>query len=335
MNTQLGRRGFLGAMGGAAGLAAVSPSALFAQAQLDMATMNVGSAWYQYGVLLSQYMRRELPEGSVVNVRDFAGGDGNLRLIEADDRVQAALTFAMNVAWARRGMTDISEATAENVTLLAGAMDQYYIGMMALDSIGVDTLSEAIAEERGLHIATTPPGSSGDIGVTLLLQAHGIDEETLNSWGGSISRVSLQAASENMVTGRADIWVNMLVGGHPRATELAFGHPLRFLGLSDEAMGNMIDLGLNPAELPAGAFEGHDEGVMLPGTSTIMIANSNFSEDYAYGMVKSIIDNLDEIKSETASLRGWDMAAAADTDLAGGIPLHPGAERAYREAGII
>lgn len=335
MNNQLGRRGFLGAMGGAAGLAAMSPSALLAQAQLDMATMNVGSAWYQYGVLLSQYMQRELPDGSVVNVRDFAGGDGNLRLIENDDRVQAAVTFSMNVAWARRGMTDISEATAENVTLLAGAMDQYYIGMMALDSIGVDTLSEAIAQERGLHIATTPPGSSGDIGVSLLLRAHGIDEATLNSWGGSISRVSLQAASENMVTGRADLWVNMLVAGHPRATELAFGHPLRFIGLSDEAMANMTDLGLNPAELPAGAFEGHDAGVMLPGTSTILIANQNLDEDYAYQMVKAITGNLDGIKSEMSSLGGWDMAAAADTELAGGIPLHPGAERAFREAGII
>lgn len=336
MNTQISRRGFMGVMGGAAGAAALSPSAVFAQsAQIDLGTMNVGSAWYQYGVLLSQYFQRALPEGSTVNVRDFAGGDGNLRLIEADDRVQAAFTFSMNVAWARRGMTDISDATAENVRLLAGGMDQYYIGMMALDSIGVETLSEAIAEERGLQIATTPPGSSGDIGVSLLLRANGIDEDTLNQWGGGVSRVSLQAASENMVTGRADVWVNMLVPGHPRTTELAFGHPLRFLGLSDEAMAAMTEFGLNPAELPAGTFEGQDESVMLPGTSTILIANASLDDDIAYTMVRTIIENIEAMKEENASLRNWDMSVAANSELAGGAPLHPGAERAYREAGLL
>src|SRR5690606_38821557 len=141
------------------------------------------------------------------------------------------------------------------------------------------------------------------------------------SWGGSIQRVSLQAASENMATGRADVWVNMLVGGHPRTMELAHSHDLRFLGLSEEAMNNMRELGFVPSELPAGAFPGHDEGVMLPGTATLLIANEELDEEVVYAVTKALIENIDAIKQENASLRGWDLKAAADTELAGGIPL--------------
>jgi TRAP transporter TAXI family solute receptor len=268
-------------------------------------------------------------------VRDYAGGDGNLRLIEANDRIQLGMTFAMNLAWARNRMTEITDATADNVRLIAGGLDQYYVGMIAQDSLGSSSITELLEAGEGLDFSTSQAGSTSEIGLMQILAAHGVDEATLSSRGGSISRVSLQAASENMATGRVDVWVQMIVAGHPRLSELAFSNDLQLLGMSDEAMSNLESRGFVPAELPGGVFQGIDDPVVMPGTSTILIANAAMDEEVAYAMTRGIIENIDAIKSENAALRNFTLERAADVESNGGAPLHPGAERAYREAGVI
>jgi uncharacterized protein len=336
MSIRMNRRNFLGAVGGATALGAMAPRMAMAQGvNIDMATMGVGSAWYQYGISLSQYIGAGLPSGSIVTVRDFAGGDGNLRLIEADQRVQLGMTFSMNVAWARNRMTEITDATADNVRLIAGGLDQYYVGMVAQTSIGVRSVSEILDAGRGLRVSTSQAGSTSDIGALQILAAHGVDEAANNARGGSYARVSLQAASENMITGRSDVWVQMIVAGHPRVSELSFSHNIRLLGMSEEAMANMQAAGFGRAEMPAGTFNGMDEPVVMPGASTILIANAAMDDDVAYRITRAIIDNMDALKAENAGFRDWTLQRAADVEAGGGAPLHPGAERAYREAGVI
>jgi TRAP transporter TAXI family solute receptor len=118
-------------------------------------------------------------------------------------------------------------------------------------------------------------------------------------------------------------------------SEVAFSHDIRLLSMSDAAMDHMRGLGFTPTELPPGTFSGIDEPIVLPGSTTVMIANVTMDEDVAYRITRSIIENFDSIKSDLAGLRNWTLERAADVELGGGAPLHPGAERAYREAGII
>lgn len=332
----IGRRTVLGGLGAATASALLPGSPALAQAQtIDIGTMGVGSTWYQYGVMLSQYFKRNLPDNSVVNVRPYAAADGNLRLIEANDRIQIGMTFSTNIAWAKSGMTDVSDATAENVRLIAAGLDQYYVGMAAPASMAHDTISAALDAGEKLTISTLSPGSLGEIGTMLVLRAHGLDEAAFNARGGTVNRVGIQAASEAVVTGRADVWINPISRGHPRMTELAISHDIKILGLSDEAMAKMAEFGFTPTVLPAGTFNGQDADVMLPGTSTTLIVNEAMSDETAYQVTKALIDNLDAIKSENASLSGLTVQKAADSSLAGGLELHPGAIRAYKEAGAI
>jgi len=329
------RRTVLGGLSAAA-VSGLLPGAALAQAEtIDIGTMGVGSTWYQYGVLLSQYIKQGLPDGSIVNVRPYAAADGNLRLIEADDRIKLGLTFSTNIAWAKAGMTEISDATADNVQLIAAGLDQYYIGMAALASQEYDTISAALEVGDGPAISTLPPGSLGEIGTIQILRAHGMDEAALEAQGGSITRVGIQAAAEAVVTKRSDVWLNPISRGHPRMTELTISNDIKLLGISDEAMAKMTDLGFSAAVLPAGSFKGQDEDITLPGTSTTLIANAALSEETVYQVTKSLIDNLDAIKSENASLSGLTLEGMADTTRAGNIELHPGAKRAYEEAGVI
>jgi TRAP transporter TAXI family solute receptor len=331
---KLARRDVLGGLGAAAALGLAPRSAMAQAIAIDMGTHDVGTTWYQYGVMLSQYLQAGMPAGSLVNVRPYAAAEGNLLLIEANDRIQIGMTFSTNVAWARAGLTDITQATANNVRLIAAGLDQYYIGMTALRSKGYGTVTKAL-EAAGSRITTGPAGSLGAQATQLILRAHGLDEAKLTAAGGSVTRVGVQAASEAAVTGRADVWINPISEGHPRMTELALSHDVEIIELADSQMAELTKLGFVPSILPAGSFRGQDVDKTLPGMSTVIIANAALDEQTAYLITKSLIDNVEKIRAENASMKVMAPKTMADVALGGGAELHPGAARAYREAGVL
>lgn len=331
---KLDRRTVLAGLGSATALG-VSPHMALAQGiSLDMGTHDVGTTWYQYGVLLSQYIKNGMPAGSVVNVRPYAAAEGNLLLIEANDRIQIGMTFSTNIAWAKAGLSDITKASAGNVRLLAAGLDQYYVGLTALRSKGYGTVTKAL-EAGGARVTTGPAGSLGAQATQLILQAHGLDEGKLGAQGGSVTRTGVAAASEAAVTGRADVWINPISLGHPRMTELALSNDVEILQLADGPMAELTKLGFVPARLPAGSFRGQTEDKTLPGMSTALIANAALDDDTAYMVTKALLDNIEQIKSENASMKVMAPKTMADPAFGGGAELHPGAARAYREAGVI
>lgn len=308
----------------------------FAQAQdIDMGTMAAGSAWYQYGIQIAQFLQPVLPGGGTVNVRPYAAAVGNIKLINENQRIQLGMTFSTNLRWALAGMTDIQDATAENVRALAGGLDQYYIVMLARKGTGFENLSEALAAKKPVRISCLQPGSIGEVSAQILLRAHGIDEATLNGYGGSINRGALQAAADALVEGRADVWVQPVTPGHPKVQEVAFSHDIEWVRISDEALQTMVDLGYQRAVLPANSFDGITEDLTLPGATTVLIVNAGMSDDLAYAMTKALIENADALKEQNAALSPFDPKIAWRPETLGGAPLHPGAERAYREAGLM
>jgi TRAP-type uncharacterized transport system substrate-binding protein len=55
-------------------------------------------------------------------------------------------------------------------------------------------------------------------------------------------------------------------------------------------------------------------------------------EETAYDLTKALIANVDEIKAVHGSMKALTPDLMADQDV---LPFHPGAERAYREAGLL
>ena len=56
------------------------------------------------------------------------------------------------------------------------------------------------------------------------------------------------------------------------------------------------------------------------------------SDDTAYAMTKLLFESLDKLAAAHAAAKGIDPAKALEGMP---LPLHPGAERYYREAGIL
>jgi TRAP transporter TAXI family solute receptor len=107
---------------------------------------------------------------------------------------------------------------------------------------------------------------------------------------------------------------------------------VRFLGLDPDAARALAPLGYNPATMPAETFKGQSEPVKTVGFPTVLITNKDLPEAVAYTVTKTVLDNKDALVRGHAGLGEFDPKTAWQPDKVG-IPLHPGAEKAYREKG--
>ena len=117
-------------------------------------------------------------------------------------------------------------------------------------------------------------------------------------------------------------------------SELCTSIDMRFLEVDDAIFQKVkeINPGLVRVTLPAGTYAGQEEAVEGIGTGSILVASADMPEDEVYWITKTIVENLDALKEVHASLQGMTKENMVEL---GGVALHPGAERYYREIGVI
>ena len=87
------------------------------------------------------------------------------------------------------------------------------------------------------------------------------------------------------------------------------------------------------ATIPAGTYpkaSNAAEDVASASMGTTIAVSASMSPDLAYRITQAINDNADRVRRIHSSLADYDPASAG---LRLGVPLHPGAERYYREKG--
>ena len=107
---------------------------------------------------------------------------------------------------------------------------------------------------------------------------------------------------------------------------------VKFLGLDAETAKALLPLGYTAATMPPDTFKGQSEAVSTVGFPTVLITNKDLPEPIAYTITKTIVENKDALVRGHAGLAEFEPKTAWQPDKVG-IPLHPGAEKAYREKG--
>ena len=77
---------------------------------------------------------------------------------------------------------------------------------------------------------------------------------------------------------------------------------------------------------------GIDEDVVTIQAPTILIANAKMSPDAVYKVTKAAVEGREDFARVTAAMKG---VTAKDMAQNHGLPMHPGAEKYYREAGLL
>ena len=310
---------------GVSGVAAQAPPVSIA-----FATLDTGSAWYVYGATMAELLRRSLPQGSNIDVKPRAGGVGNPRLV-AKNETPLGFGFTVTNRWAYEGKEAYTEKL-ENLRGLVGGLDTYYLVAVATKKLGISSVREIKDKKLPVKVYTQPIGALGEFAGRQLLRAAGMSYADIKSWGGSTNHVGYNIIIDAFKDGRADILFAVVTPKHPSVSEIVTAVDVEFLGLDAETAKALLPLGYTAATMPAETFKNQTKPVSTVGFPTVLITNKELPEAVAYTVTKTVLDNKEALVRGHAGLAEFDPKTAWQPDKVG-IPLHPGAEKAYREKG--
>lgn len=301
-----------------------------APVNLAFATLDTGSAWYVYGATIAELLRKTLPPGSNIDVKPRAGGVGNPRLV-ARNETPLGLSFTVTNRWAHDGKEAYTEKL-ENLRALVGGFDTYYLVAMATKKLGISSVREIRDKKLPVRVYTQPVGALGEFAGRQLLRAAGLGYNEIRSFGGSTQHVGYNVIIDAFKDGRADILFAVVTPKHPSVSEIVSSVDVEFLGLDPETTKALLPLGYTAATMPPETFKGQSKPVTTVGFPTVLITNTDLPEPIAYTVTKTVLENKDALVRGHGGLAAFNPQTAWQPDRVG-IPLHPGAERAYREKG--
>jgi TRAP-type uncharacterized transport system substrate-binding protein len=240
--------------------------------------------------------------------------------------------------------TGLFEGGAYPDLMSIGTFPQKDSLILAIDaSLGIKTFDDIRTRKPALHIATQPDDGVSYLGhaVHALLKEAGITREDILAWGGSF--VELDPPDQCAQAVRDGVANTLFYEAvmTPYWRFLAKDKPLSFIPFEPEVLrGLNAEYGWTTNVLPKGALTGLDfDYEALDWSDWISIVRPDFPEDVAYVLAwlatntQEVIERqyrhlAPEISPLTYPIVPKKVATTA-------IPLHPGAERYYREAGLL
>ena len=300
--------------------------------QLRFATVGIGSAWYNYGAGIADLVKPNLPKGSTVDVLPIAGTIGNMKLLQSGE-TELGLSFPMVAAEGCGGFGSFDKKT-DKVRGLMGGLDTYYYGTFVTVKSGIKSWDEIAAGKA--QMTTTRVGGSGEMGLRQILGLYGSSKKAVAEKGGSVKSLKRPATAAAIADGKADGWAHVVTKGHPVATELTTRTNMTMLPLSDSIIKGMVEKhGWVEAVIPPNTFKGQTGPVKTVKAATNIMIREGVSDEVAYIVTKTIVENAAKLRKIHAGLSGFDPKGVAHAGLVGNCPFHPGAVKYYKEKGMM
>lgn len=293
---------------------------------LTLATGSTGGTYYPLGGEMAALWSNSLED---VNVSTQATGASveNLRLL---DQGENDIVMAVNgiAAQAVAGEGDFEEESLSNAgdIMALGNVYPEVMQVVATEESGI----ESIEDLAGARVEIGPAGSGTEIVARQILEAHGIDPE--NDLG-EVLQNGFDDAATMMGDGNADAAFGILGLPAGSITELSVTTDIVMLDITGAPLEELLssDPTLSEQEIPADTYDGQSEPKATITNWATLYVRSDFDEDMAYEMVKTLYEGAGDMEHGVAEQIQLDTA----TDGLGDIPLHPGAERYYEEEGVL
>lgn len=186
----------------------------------------------------------------------------------------------------------------------------------------------------GKRVGIAQAGSGTQVAVLQMLEAWGVTRDNMEE-----AELNNSQSAERLADGQIDAY--FYAAGWPVAAMVQLsstkGMSLHSFSEADLQKINEIIPAYIPSKIPAGVYEGIDTDTMTPAVSAMLVVSSDLSEELVYQLTKALWNDNTRKLLDNGHAKGKQITA--DTALDGvaelGVPLHPGAEKFYKEAGLL
>ena len=187
----------------------------------------------------------------------------------------------------------------------------------------------------GLKIGTTPKGTSEELTLRRILAFYGTSAEEVGARGGQFVTASFTDLARAFSKGTIDYFFGAAALPAPWAAEIVCGgRPARLLALPRDLIGHLTSkLGYRTSKIPEGTYPALQNGeVPVAAIDTVILISADVPAEVAYRITKTLLESRDRFREIHQGLAAFDPKTAWQAQP---VPLHPGAERAYREKGFM
>jgi TRAP transporter TAXI family solute receptor len=189
----------------------------------------------------------------------------------------------------------------------------------------------SLEDLKGKRIGVGLPASGAQVGALLILNAAGLHK----NGNFTAEELNTQQSAERIRDKQLDAFLTVTGAPSSGIAQLASTAGMRLLSITDDIQAAVIKqapfYGSSP--IKAGTYEGQTEDANTLAVGAQWLVSSDQPDELVYGITKALWSKT-SAKLLRHHAKGKDVTLETALE-ARGIPLHPGAERFYREAGLI
>lgn len=288
-------------------------------------------SWTPLTAKICELINREIPGANASST--LGASYSNLEMVN-QKKMEIAISLASAVAESYHGI-DVGGLTKLKVTPNIRHIATMHCGAFHIyvpKKSSIKHLSEIAT--KPVRICVGSKASNTYAFNNMLLKLYGSSVDDLEARGGTAHKILYGQGVGMMKDGKVDLLAHHTGLRAAMVMDAASNPGIRFLEIEPaekkmEIMDKMV--GTVEVVIPKDMYPGIEKDYPTFGVPFPIVVNKDMPEELAYRLTKVIWENLEEIQSIGAFAKDgikWENCFQGNT-----IPLHPGAERYYKEKG--
>lgn len=312
---------------GALAVLATAPASMAQQRFITIGTGGVTGVYYPTGGAICRLVNKSRKEhgircsvestgGSVYNLNTIRAGELDMGVAQSDWQYHSYNgTSKFKDAGAFKGLRAVFSVHPEPFTVVARA-----------DS-GIKTFDDL----KGKRVNVGNPGSGQRGTMEVVMQAKGWTMDDFKQAQELKSAEQSKALCDNKIDAM------VFTVGHPSGSikEATTSCDSVIVEVSGPVIDKLVkeNAYYRHAIIPGGMYKGTDHDVKTFGVGATFVSSTNTPEDVVYAVVKAVFENFDDFKRLHPAFAVLEKKSMIKDGLS--APLHDGAKKYYKEAGLM
>lgn len=292
-----------------------------ADAEIVMLTGNTGGVYYPLGITLAKIWERNIP-GTKVIVQSTQASVENFNLLQ---QRRGSFAFGQGdvMSDAVKGNAEAGFPSSRDRLRMVAGLFPNYLHLVTLKNARI----RSVQDLKGKRVSVGATRSGNELNARMLLGVAGMSYADLRR----VDYLPYNDAVALMRDGQLDALIVSAGLGVKAVTDLAAVTAVDIVPIGADLIAKSGGV-FSPVTIPAGTYAGQTKDVQTAALINYLVTHSEVPEAMVYAVVKELYAALPELKA--AHVAAHDIArerALASRPIA----LHPGAERYFREQGML
>ncbi len=313
---------------------AVSAGAVQAQSlNLTLSGGNPGGLWSLLGAGIDRAAQAADPS-AVVTYQATGGGFANIGLLGAG-RTDLGLVHDAEAQLALEGEEPF-RAPITNMRAIGymynWAPMHFFLDRSMAEEYGIDSLDDIAGSGAPIRIGINRSGNITSNIALMMFELVGVTDESLAEAGGQFVRAGANEQGELIQDGRLDMITNGIFINHSSFRAVDTNSDVVLLSIPQEVIDATNErFGTGEMTIPAGSYSNQPGDVNTVTLGALLAASDAMPEEEAYALTSALIEHIDEVRAVHSAMQALSLELLSTPSV---IEFHPGAARAYEEAGL-